>query len=104
MKTEKYIRYSEITVFHFSAKRKKKILWKYRRQKGKQQQNFLENSKVFLSDKIVSKKRIILIKNDKIISEDSDVSQSLNSFFTSIVTKLKIPEYTDKYPNSGNIY
>ena len=103
MKAEKYIRYREITVFHFSAKRKKKILWKYRRQKGKQQQNFLENSKVFLSDKIVSKKRIILIKNDKIISEDSDVAQSLNSFFTSIVTKLKIPEYTDKYPNSGNI-
>ena len=51
----------------------------------------------------MSKKRIIQIKNDKIISEDSDVAQSLNSFFTSIVTKLKIPEYTDKYPNSENI-
>ena len=44
-----------------------------------------------------------MIKNDKIISEDSHVAQSLNSFFLSIVTNLKIPEYTDNNSNSENI-
>ena len=43
------------------------------------------------------------MENEKMISEDSDVAQSLNYFFLSIVTNIKIPEYTDIYSNSGNI-
>lgn len=38
-----------------------------------------------------------------IILEDSDVAQALNSFFSSIVTNLKISEYTDNNSNSENI-
>ena len=49
----------------------------------------------FLSDKVVSREEITLIENNKIISENSDVAQPLNYFFSSIVTNLKIPEYTD---------
>ena len=44
-----------------------------------------------------------MIENDKIIPEDSDFPQTLNSFFSSIVTNLKIPEYTDNNLNSDNI-
>ena len=51
----------------------------------------------------MSKEQITVIENDKIISEDNDVAQSLNSFFSSIVTYLKIPEYTDNNFNSENI-
>ena len=40
---------------------------------------FWKTVKPFLSDKIVSKEQITLVENDKIISEDSDVAQSLNS-------------------------
>ena len=51
--------------------------------------------KPFLSDKIVSKEQITLVENDEIISEESNVAQTLNSFFSNIVTNLKIPEYKD---------
>ena len=43
----------------------------------------------------MSEEQITSIENDKIILKDIDVAQSLNSFFSSIVTNLKIPEYTD---------
>ena len=65
--------------------------------------NILENSEAFFSDKIISREQITLIENDKIISEDSHVAQSLNFFFSSIVTNLKIPEYTDSDSSSENI-
>ena len=51
--------------------------------------------KPFLSDKIVSKEQISLVENDEIISEESNVAQTLNFFFSNIVTNLKIPEYKD---------
>ena len=51
--------------------------------------------KPFLSDKIVSKEQITLVENDEIISEESNVAQTLNSFFSNFVTNLKIPEYKD---------
>ena len=59
--------------------------------------------KPFLSDEIVSREQIKLIENDKIILEESDDAQSLNTFFPTIVTSLKIPEYTDNYSASENI-
>ena len=37
----------------------------------------------------------ILNGKDFLCSEDSDVAQYLNSFFSSTITNLKIPEYTD---------
>ena len=51
--------------------------------------------KPFLSDKMVLKEQILLVENDEIIiiSEDSKIAESLNSFFSNIVKNLKIPEY-----------
>ena len=51
----------------------------------------------------MSKEQITLIENAKIISEDNDVAQSLNSFFSSIVTNVKILEYNCNNSNSENI-
>ena len=56
---------------------------------------FWKTVKPFLSDKIVSKEQISLVENDEIISEESNVAQTLNFFFSNIVTNLKIPEYKD---------
>ena len=42
---------------------------------------FWKTVKFFLLDKIVSKEQITLVENNEIISEDSDVVQTLNSFF-----------------------
>ena len=49
--------------------------------------------KPILSDKIVSKEQILLVENDEIISEDSKIAESLNSFFSNIVENLKISGY-----------
>lgn len=64
------------------------------RRKGKRQ-HFLKSVKPDLLDKILYREQVTLIENDKIISEDSDAAQSLNSSFSSTVTNLKIREYTD---------
>ena len=56
---------------------------------------FWKTVKPFLSDKIVSKEQITLVENDEIISEESNVAQTFNSFFSNFVTNLKTPEYKD---------
>ena len=49
--------------------------------------------KPFLSDKIVSKEQILLVESDETISEETEIAETLNSFFSNIVKNLKIPEY-----------
>lgn len=56
--------------------------------------SFFKTVKLFLSDKILSKEQITLIERSKVLSEDSDVAQSLNPFLASIVTNHRILEYT----------
>ena len=55
---------------------------------------FWKTVKPFLSDKIVSKEQILLVENDEIISEDSKIAESLNSFFSNI----KILKFLDTGP------
>ena len=64
---------------------------------------FWKTKKPFLSDKIVSKEQITLVEKKEIISEDSDVAQTLNSFFSNIVTNLKIPACVDSNSNLENV-
>ena len=64
---------------------------------------FWKTVKPFISDKIASKEQITLVLNNEIISRDSDVVQILNSFFSSIVTRLKIPAYFDSNSNLENL-
>ena len=44
-----------------------------------------------------------LVENNEIISENSDIAQTLNSFFSNIVTNLKIPAYVDSNSNLENV-
>ena len=64
---------------------------------------FWKTVKPFLSDKIVSTQKIILVESDKIISKDSDTAQILITFFSNIFSNLKIPKYVENNPISGNI-
>ena len=50
---------------------------------------FWKTVKPFLSNKKVSKEQILLAENDEIISEDSKIAESLNSFFSNIVKIVK---------------
>ena len=59
--------------------------------------------KFFLSDKIISKEQIVLVENNKIISEDTDGAETLNSFFSNILINFKIPAYVDSNSNVENV-
>ena len=54
----------------------------------------------FFSDKVTSFEKITLIEEDEIIGNDSDTVRVLNTFFSNIVSNLKIPEYTKCDPVS----
>ena len=48
--------------------------------------------KPFLTDEGTSQKRITLIEDDKIISDDAEVAQTLNNFFENTISLLGIKE------------
>ena len=52
---------------------------------------------------VLSKEQTALTEKSKIISQDSDVAQSLNYSFSSIVTNHRIPEYTENNSKSESI-
>ena len=60
---------------------------------------FWKTVKPFPLDKIVSKEQITLAENNEIISEDSDVEQTLNSIFSNTV----ISAYADINSNLENV-
>ena len=47
----------------------------------------------FLSDKDLSIERITLIENDKIINNDNETANIMNTFFSDIVIYLNVLEY-----------
>ena len=57
----------------------------------------------FLLDKVLSTERINLIENDKIINNDNDTANLMNTFFFNIVINLNVPEYHDYDGISRNI-
>ena len=61
--------------------------------KDDSEKTFWKTVKSFLSNKIVSKEQILFVESDEIISEESKIAESLNSFFLNIVKNLIIPGY-----------
>ena len=57
---------------------------------------FWKTVKPFLSDKSVKSSKITLIAEDGIITDDKKIAETFNTFYTNIVTNLKIPEYKDQ--------
>ena len=53
---------------------------------------FRQAVKPFPSEKNKSRKKITLVKNEEVISDDVEFANTLNSFFSNIVIILKIPE------------
>ena len=49
--------------------------------------------KPFLSDKIKSRENIILINNERIMSDEVEIANTLNDFFSNIIKNLKLLEY-----------
>ena len=46
--------------------------------------------------------KIILVEDDEIISENEQISESLNNFFSDAVINLNIPQYEDPTSNTNS--
>ena len=64
---------------------------------------FWKSVKLLLSDKLKSNKKSRLVGDDKIFIQDIKVAEELNSFFSNVVKKLKIPEYSETNPVAEKI-
>ena len=64
---------------------------------------FWKAIKPFLSDKIVSREKLTLIEEYEIVESDINTAQILNTFFSNIVSNLKIAEYANCDPISDKI-
>ena len=58
---------------------------------------FWKTVKPFLSDKVTSQSKITLIEKEEILSDEADVAETLNNFFTNVVTNLRLPQYNSEY-------
>ena len=73
------------------------------------EKNVLDNKKFwktvepFLSDKCPLNEKIIIAENGEIISNDKEVAEVLNTFFSNTVSNLNIPEYPVNDPFIDNI-
>ena len=64
---------------------------------------FWKTIKPFLSDKITSTQKIKLIEKEEIIMGDDNTAEVLNTFFSNIVSNLKIEGYSNCDPLANNI-
>ena len=64
---------------------------------------FWKTIKPFLSNKIMSREKVTLIEEDEIVESDINTAQILNTFFSNIISNLKIIEYVNCDPISDNI-
>ena len=64
---------------------------------------FWKTVKQLLSDKSKSNEKITVVEDNKMISEDEENAELLNSFFSNAVKILQIPEFGDSNPLAENI-
>ena len=57
----------------------------------------------FLSNIVTSTQKITLTDNDKVVKNDNDTARVLNTFFSNIVSCLKIPDYNNCDPLAETI-
>ena len=64
---------------------------------------FWKTIKPFLSDKVTSTQKIILIENYKIVKNDNGTARVLDTFFSNILCDPKISDYNNCNPMAENI-
>ena len=77
----------------FLLAKKKKFFTKINGKDITENRKFWQTVKPFVSDKVKSKEPIILVNNDTIESNETEVAKSFNEFFSNIVKNLEILEY-----------
>ena len=61
-----------------------------------------ETVKPFFTDKGMNHDKIILVEDDEIISENEQISESLNNFFANALINLNIPQHEDPTSNTND--
>ena len=64
---------------------------------------FWKTVKPLLSDKSVSREKINLTENEKMLTSESETAETLNNFFSNIVKKLNIPKFNSNNSVTKNI-
>ena len=64
---------------------------------------FWKTVKLLLFDKLKSNKKITLVEDDKLFTQNIKVAEELNSFFPNVVKNLKILEYSETNPLAEEI-
>ena len=88
----------------FWKKSKKDYFSKLNEKQVTDYKRFWKTVKLFLWNKVQSSERINLTEeNDSLVTDCGNVAKELNSFFSSVVKNLNIPNYEGCDPLSGNI-
>ena len=64
---------------------------------------FWKTVKPFFTDKGMNHDKIILVEDDEIISENEQLSESLNNLFADAIINLNIPQYGDSTSTTNGI-
>ena len=83
----------------------KKTYFKEKLPKGSNVKDFWNYCKPYFTNKgICNDDRIILVKNDKILNKDSDISETFNNYFVNITNDLGIFDWAECSSDSSNIF
>ena len=77
-----------------SKKNEKTILWKFKRQECEDNQTW-KSIKPYFNDKGSNSRRITLLENDLILTDDKDIAKTMNNFFINITKNLNLKPYKD---------
>ena len=64
---------------------------------------FWKTVKPFFTCEGMNHNKVILVEDDKITSENEQVSESLNNYFVDVIINLNIPQYKDPTFNTSAI-
>ena len=64
---------------------------------------FWKTIKSFFTDKGVNHDNITLVENDETVTDNKEISETLNNFFSEVVTNFNLPQYHDPTVNVDDI-
>ena len=59
--------------------------------------------KPYFTDESINHDNITLVENEETASDNKEISETLNNFFSEVVTNLNLPQYNDPTVNVEDI-
>ena len=66
-------------------------------------ETFWKTIKSYFTDKGINHDKITLVDNEETVSDNEEISETLNNFFSDVVTNLNLPQYNDPTVNVEDI-